>query len=172
MDEIRLWPLLLEPLWAIGARAAQLCGGCNYPLTRAEIKEFHFLPVSQASTAFHAFRECVAAVLRMEDLTRCFVEATTFRLDADKSVRFATTARVRRMLGDRLGFPVVASFRDLGVDQQLGSRRDVGELERRLQAAKLLRFVRCSRPAWPWDARVRVCAAACVSAAAYAAGAA
>lgn len=37
--------------------------------------------------------------------------------------------------------------------------------------ATRLRFTRCSRPALPWTARVRMCAAACMSAVAYGAGA-
>lgn len=83
----------------------------------------------------------MAAIWRIEELTRRISIATTLHLNTDKSVRFAAAAAVRRGIGDRSGFPVVSSFRDLGVDQRLGLVCRSGGLERRLRAAKL-RFVR------------------------------
>lgn len=85
-------------------------------------------------------QRCVDVVEAIAVRTAEFVGALQLMLNADKSVRFASTATVHALLRGKSGLP--ECFRDLGVDEQVGLRMRAGFIEAKM-AGMRTRFARC-----------------------------
>jgi len=119
--------------------------------------------------AYSSGPEVVEAVDAAWTGTCQFGQASGLGLNEFKSVRLGATAEARSHLRARAAPRVVSGFRDLGVDLQVGARRQGQLSQERLDAARL-RFARCGRLALPWRVRVRVAAASGLAPATFGAG--
>ena len=108
-------------------------------------------------------------VLAMWDVTCMFRVATTWKLNADKSVRFATSPETGRLLRESGGPPVHEGFLDLGVQQVVTNRNQPALADKRFSGG-FGRFSRCGRLPVSLQWRTRITAASGVGASVYGAG--